>query len=491
MDSDKEMEKLAGEYLEEGLQKLNDNKLDQAALLVQNALHLFKRVGNIRMYARSLNAMGVVYAAIGNETMSVDYYLEGLEYAINYHLNDIITVFYNNIGSRYRELNEHKKAIEYFLKSEKELSNPECKEQERYISWCLITYLNLAGSYMALEKYILAEECLNRARTYLSEEINEMYRLSFMVTELHLYWEIGRTDYVREHIGELVDTAIQKASSSDYVEDMTEVCTLLKKMEEYEKWKQVILCFEAFAKEQGSVYYQLILTEMWMEYYKCAGDMQRYIHLCVDHAELYQKQKNITDKERAAAIDIKIELQEKEAARRKAELKSSTDSLTGLGNRYMLEIDMNKIFEDAKKGGSNIAVGVLDVDCFKQQNDTYGHMRGDDCLCKVANILEKVINEHGKAYRFGGDEFVLLVYNGEEEIVEHIAEKIKKELHQLQLENINSVVLPEVTISQGYVCMQPQEEENGTNLLQYADKALYQVKKNGRNGYYIYRKEAE
>lgn len=71
-------------------------------------------------YATALNLLGVIYGATGNETMAVDYLVEGLECAIDYQLNNITTLFYNNIGSRYQELGEQRRRFDYFLKSARE-----------------------------------------------------------------------------------------------------------------------------------------------------------------------------------------------------------------------------------------------------------------------------------------------------------------------------------------------------------------------------------
>ncbi len=266
---------------------------------------------------------------------------------------------------------------------------------------------------------------------------------------------------------------------------MLDICDLLKKMGEYEKWKQVILSYEKYATEQLSIYFQLVLTEMWMDYYKAIDDMNKYIHLCVDHAELYRKQKEINDKERAAVIDIKIELQEKEAARKRAEQKSNTDLLTGLGNRYALRQEAERLIKEAGRTKQHIGVGVLDIDCFKQKNDTYGHIEGDECLRQIGKILLESVKGVGHAYRFGGDEFVILMHDGNEQGIKTLAEKIKHELHALQIENINSLVLPVLTISQGYASFVPEEDTNDEKLLIHADKALYEAKKAGKNGYYI------
>ncbi len=295
----------------------------------------------------------------------------------------------------------------------------------------------------------------------------------------------GKKEEVYEKIDEIVKGALQDESASDYETDMRDVCGLLKEMGEYEKWKQIIMSFETYTKEQGTVYAKLTLTEMWMDYYKAIDNMQKYIHLCVDHAELYQKQKAITDKEQAAAIDMKIELREKEVARRRAEQKSNTDSLTDLGNRYMLENDICRMMKNCIQLKKSVAVGILDVDCFKEHNDTYGHLQGDDSLRKVAEVLKDETKKEGAAYRFGGDEFVILLQDVTQERVEEIAAAIKMRICELHIENKNSKVGSELTISQGFSAFVPEKEYGMVDLLEKADQALYQVKASGKNGYVV------
>ena len=442
----------------------------------------------MKIYARNLNLMGVICAASGNEVMAIDYYLEGLEYAIDYEFNDIILIFYNNIGSRYQELGEYEKAVSYYLKVEQELKSEAAKKQDKYESWCLGTYINLASAYLALEKYILSEEYIEKAKEWLTKDANCAYRLYFKCTEWRLNWAIGRKDEVKEDVNAILSEVMQDSYSTDYVESIQLICELMQKMKEFEKWKLVIVTFENFAKEQESTYYQLILTELWMEYYKAASQREKYIEYCVKHAELYQKQKAVANKERASAIDIKIALFQKEVERKKVEIRSYTDSLTGLGNRYKLDKDIKKVLKEACAKENVIAFGLLDIDCFKQENDTYGHIKGDECLVHVADILKKALDGRGGAYRFGGDEFILLIWDGAPENVTAIARKIKENLHLLKLENLNSTIIPEVTVSQGYASFLPKSNTTREEMLELADEALYIVKERGKNGYFILEK---
>ena len=482
---EKEIKELAFECMEEGRKCFHRNKIEQAALLVQNAVQLYKSVDDVEHYTVCLNLMGVIYAASGNETMSVDCYLEGLEYALSNQFRNITCLFYNNIGSRYQQLNEHKKAIQYFEKATTELQNPECSKEERYEMWCLITYLNLAKSYCKLKKYQQACRYQDMADSCLVGETAKIYRYTNLISKCVLFWNVGEKNFVYQKLDELMESGTKIINMTDYVEDMRELCDLLMRMKEYDKWKQIIVAFEAYSRDQKTVHSELMLTEMWMDYHQVIGDTLSYVDCCVRHAQLSKKQREVNDRERAAAIDIKIELRQKEAERKKAEQLSVIDALTGIGNRYLLERDVKEIIQNAIRDHKKLAVGLLDIDCFKQHNDTYGHIQGDFCLKKVAAILELAVKDKGMAYRFGGDEFVLILKDGSREQIKAVAIDIKERLHELKLENINSSAGTEVTISQGYIAFYPKGNENRESLIEHADQALYYVKENGRNGYHI------
>lgn len=477
-------EQLAYEYYEEGRAVFFENRLSQAVLLVQNALHLFKEVGNLKQYTASLNMMGVIYAAIGNEGTAMDCYLEGLQIATENRYATILPLFYNNIGSRYQDLKEHEKAITYFKKAVKALDDEECKTEEHYGVWCVVTYLNLAKSYGKLGNYGFAWNNVNLSENFLQGDALVTHEYTFLIFKCLLCWDMKQEQFVYDNVDKLMNS-VKNMNASDYIQNMTDLCELLEKMGEYDKWKSILLCVTEYAKQQDSVYFELIRTEMWMKYYQSIHDTKKYVELCVEHAELYMKQKEVTYKERVTAIDIKIELSAKEIERKNAELLSSIDPLTGLGNRYLLEKNIEVVLKQAKDKQEYITVGVLDIDCFKQHNDTYGHIQGDKCLKAVASVIENVIKGMGKAYRFGGDEFVLILKNRTRIQVTEIAELIKTKIDECKMENINSTAGNKITISQGYAFFSVDGSENIDKLIEYADKALYQVKEHGRNGYYI------
>ena len=485
MHTESEIEKLAAEYMEEGRTAFFSKELNKAATLTQNAIDIYRMEKNYEQYAFAQNLMGVIDVSLGNESAAMDCYLEVLECSKRHGITSVLALAYNNIGSRYQELRQHQKAIGYFERSADELEKVTDTENENFQIRYLITHMNLMKSYGELDRLDDARKELLKLEKCSQGIVNEMYRYSYLTLKSRLYWNIGEKEYVYEHLDELIKGGIDDSNAADYIEDVSDLCGLLKDMQEFDKWKRVILAFEQHAKKQNSIYYEMILNEMWLDYYKELGDNEQYVKLCIHYVDVAQQQKKADNEERACAIDLKIELQEKEEQRRHAEVRSNQDALTGLGNRYMLEKDAVDVIEHAIKTGEKIAVGVLDIDCFKQHNDTYGHIQGDRCLRHVADVLKNAVEKRGKAYRFGGDEFVLLIQNGEENTITSIAETIKKELQQLHIEDKDSGRQAAVTISQGYASFLPSRQESRNSLIEHADKALYEVKENGRDGFRI------
>lgn len=479
------LEQLAMEYREEGLQNLYANKLEEAVELERKALDIFKEIKLHEWYATTINALGVIYGTMGNDNMAMDCYLEGLDYANRHKCIGALPLFYNNIGTRYQELCDHEKAIAYFRKSKEEIDRPEHTDSEAYRGRVVIVYLNLCRSYYELGEYEQARVAIEKAKEYQMKGKTLTCYPSLLVSECRVYWTLGKEEYVYERLDELLSVIIEDENATDYLQDIREACNLMSQMKEYENWKKVILSFEVYVKKQGTVYFQLILNELWMEYYRQLGDEKHYIDCCVEHTALYHKQKKVTDMEHAAALDMKISLRKKEAERREAEKKMNMDTLTGIGNRCKLERDSTLLLQKAKEQGTGAGIGIMDIDCFKSLNDTYGHLRGDDCLIQVAATLKQAIGCDGEVYRFGGDEFVVLIPDGTKEKIRQVAEQIIKNLRERKRFDEKSAALPEITISQGYVCMSRWQEKGLTELLEYADEALYQVKKNGENNFYI------
>ena len=161
-------------------------------------------------------------------------------------------------------------------------------------------------------------------------------------------------------------------------------------------------------------------------------------------------------------------------------LESETDRLTELYNKIAFEDAVQKKLKTMPRGGKG-AFYIIDMDRFKEANDTYGHQCGDEILKKFSTLLKEVFRQSDCLGRFGGDEFVVFIEGSlTREGIERKAKQLVDAARSIKVENTDF----HITISMG-VAMYPENGANYDYLFNAADRALYQVKTAGRDGYSI------
>jgi diguanylate cyclase (GGDEF)-like protein len=183
-----------------------------------------------------------------------------------------------------------------------------------------------------------------------------------------------------------------------------------------------------------------------------------------------------------AASVIARDITERKKAEQLLQRLSTIDELTGLANRRAFVEFLDEEWRRALRAGHMISVMMIDVDFFKRYNDTYGHLKGDACLKLVADVLESVARRPGdKVARFGGEEFVVVLSMTDKQHAVSIAEKIRMDIEALKILHVKSKVNNFVTVSIGVVTLIPQQDMSPSEIIKYADEALYKSKNQGRN----------
>ncbi|MGZ5043869.1 MAG: diguanylate cyclase [Methylobacter sp.] len=159
---------------------------------------------------------------------------------------------------------------------------------------------------------------------------------------------------------------------------------------------------------------------------------------------------------------------------------AKTDALTGLLNRRAFDQKLNEYIGNHKQSNVELCLLILDIDHFKQINDTFGHQMGDNVLRYTANLMKQHITEHHCAARYGGEEMAIIMPNTPLNQAMEIAEKIRASLaqHPLKLKGSKKSI-GKVTISIGVSSFQIHDSLE--SLIERADKAMNQAKDNGRN----------
>lgn len=150
------------------------------------------------------------------------------------------------------------------------------------------------------------------------------------------------------------------------------------------------------------------------------------------------------------------------------------DTLTGLGNRRFFDDSLNKAVQLAKRYDDSCGLMLLDLDNFKQVNDIAGHSTGDELLIAIANTMRDTLRITDSVFRFGGDEFAILLSAADTASAELIARRLLKSINQIAL-----CQLYQVTVSIGLALLQP--EQSLSQLFTAADQALYQAKNAGKS----------
>jgi diguanylate cyclase len=159
---------------------------------------------------------------------------------------------------------------------------------------------------------------------------------------------------------------------------------------------------------------------------------------------------------------------------------SSTDALTGLKNRGHFDRIFQSVVVKAYRFRQPLSLMVLDIDHFKQFNDTYGHLVGDDCLQMVASCIgEFATRPQDLAARYGGEEFVILLPDTPEEGAVRVAEKIREKIAGTGFRVSDEML--HLTVSIGICSICPQHADATKDIFAIADEALYEAKGSGRN----------
>ena len=182
------------------------------------------------------------------------------------------------------------------------------------------------------------------------------------------------------------------------------------------------------------------------------------------------------------ASSLQREKEHLELINNELERLSHVDGLTQLANRRYFDKRFNEEWHRSLRANASMALAILDIDYFKNYNDTYGHLAGDECLRKVADTIKAtLLRPSDLAARYGGEEFVVLLSNTDAEGAYNVASEILKNICALDLPHASSKVEPFLTVSIGVAATIPERDKPRAYLLETADLALYKSKHAGRN----------
>ena len=188
------------------------------------------------------------------------------------------------------------------------------------------------------------------------------------------------------------------------------------------------------------------------------------------------------------AIGLNFELEEEINQRKTIEKQlreiSLKDGLTGLANRRHFDNVLNVELQRAQRKSQPLSLVLIDIDDFKAFNDTYGHVKGDECLQRLSRLIEESVKRTGDLpARYGGEELALILPDTNAEDAFRITEGIRRAVHKLAIPHKSSRIegCESITVSAGIATMIPDRDAVSSEIVQLADESLYKAKRSGRN----------
>ncbi|MBE0451980.1 MAG: diguanylate cyclase [Clostridia bacterium] len=232
--------------------------------------------------------------------------------------------------------------------------------------------------------------------------------------------------------------------------------------------KPILLLNESAKKLSQGVSVQVPLGKQRNEIYELTQNFNDMSKKILNHVEELDTQIKLRT----------IELEEKNEMLSQLSYK---DELMGIGNRRYLDVFFEQALELASRNNLEIGVMMLDIDNYKEFNDSYGHIEGDECLRKIGKVLKRCVHRKSDLLaRYGGEEMVVVLQKTTKNSLLQVAENIRLEIYNMMLPN-ERAKLRVVTVSIGAVLCKVRPRQTADELLQLADEALYEAKANGKN----------
>nr|MCR4955632.1 GGDEF domain-containing protein [Lachnospiraceae bacterium] len=385
----------------------------------------------------------------------------------------------------FQELFDHEQALKYFQQARelvKEVGEENLKKGMLFILYC-----NLSVEYEALGDYASAERAIQETEKHMDDVGITGMEMAYQIAKCKLALRKGQSDKVMEYYNDILDEILHWDNMSYFWADIVLITEISIALERYDDlYKLVKKMEETTGKSLRNVsnfYRKLYVQELNIRYYEFIHDEENLQKAEIEYGRLCRKQTEDLLVRRCQGMSGMVNSFENELEKERMNRKIENDQLTGCGNRYKLKQDAPEMITNGIMDKIPIALGIIDVDYFKYVNDTYGHLTGDEYLNLAAKIIRQNVGDYGEVYRYGGDEFVVMLI-AEEEEVHRIAKKIKDDILEACLPNEES---PEgvITVSQGWVIDIAKVSLQLDDLIRKADRKLYVIKKTGRNGYAI------
>lgn len=438
------------------------------------------------LLAKSYNMLGIHDSYTGDISMAMEHYLNSLQYAQEGELPYPEAVAHFNIGMIYRDLGDLEAAIASLKQSLRCLES--CPTTEDWRRNTSMTYSALAACYLEAGDADSALKCFEW-QGEIPEEMHSDARLAALSFKIRYYHAVGDQLRRDEAIEVMLTTVEQATTLMSVFDELFMLCGFLHRVGYLDQLWRLLGILEKLNTEAGITDMMLKYITYKAYYFQSKGMEEEYLATCAQHFALSKQLEKENQLRLKNSIKLREDLEIIKAEQRQMQTenqllldKSRRDFLTNLPNRKWINEYAEAAFNRAVHNKTRLAIELLDLDYFKQCNDTLGHLAGDQYLQAMSTLLHGLIDQGLFCARHGGDEFVIIYEDRSDSEVMDIAQQLRQDVMALTLTRADGQPYPPITLSQGICSSLPKHRERIWDYFHTADQALYHVKNTGRNG---------
>lgn len=465
------------------------------------ALSIFKDENDIKGRSKALNLIGIAYFYSAMYEESMNCFLEIIELLESNKDDFLFSSVLNNMGEIYRESKMYDQAIDYYKKAiDIVIINNMTINHAVLLSNIGEVHFMKNELYLALEAYRKSHNMLlidGNDMVSLGEVENRIGMVYFAMNDTknakkYYYTSLKRLEninnkyYAIEVLINIANVYIDKSPKKalDFYEKAMEFAKDIgSKKKISQVYKHLSECYEILGDYKNA-----------LEYYKVFFNFNEEVmslnlgnKLEILNIELKNFQKTGQYEKLSIRLEMEIKRQKNEIEKinienKILEKKAYEDELTGIKNRRSINTYLKEILLQFYSNEENIVLFMIDIDRFKRYNDYWGHSEGDICIRAIADCIKKTQNKRGDIFgRYGGEEFVYIATSLNYDDAFKVGNLLRIEVENLGLYYMYEGEKKKVTISIGGVIGMSSEFGSMTELMEFADKELYNAKNMGRN----------
>lgn len=432
------------------------------------------------LLVRIYNFYGMLCNSIYDEVSALDYFLKSLDISEKNQNFSQMASAYNNIATCFDIKHNYREAVFYYKKSCSVLSDTDPKM--KYSKAVSLT--NLCSCAYKLNQPEEIDEILTHFKILCRKNNDEKYMLDI----LHLYCIAMKYHLAQKYMPffHIMDEMlhIQKSVADKLLihQIFTSLCDLLLNINN-QSYSYQVLQLLSDINQKNDIKLKKELQNLVVRYSEAFEPMTQQLNALREYYRIMAAIEDMDQESYSAGLLAKLELHNTKAKqgnlkKEKEHLEQlmNTDDLCGTLNRRCLNHD---IADTSLQDSESVAIAMLDIDYFKEYNDTYGHHMGDLALAEIGRTLSSIVSDNIHAYRYGGDEFTIIFKNTNEDVVKKTIDRVRIDISEKNIPHIGSKTGDRLTLSCGYAYTS-QAARDIPKLLNDADLSLYEVKKNRR-----------